>query len=248
MLLTLTISQQAQSFKKDSLISSLPRGNGTVKYNTKNKTYTIYNRLQIPVHKKVKYYGKVGQDPQIIDHENQVFYLDDHLKKVVQQPAFRYGFCGTVPHYEVTISKGDDYFFVKREETFMSRNGEDIETIDSIPLKKVDDLFLGNMSTSLRYNSNYFYEQNIAFRPHRLIYKKGNKYGVWDDSTRTLADSIQLIENMFLFTSNGLMGYIDIHTSGKYKELGAFVGHLARFTLPDGKKGYIDISGNEYLD
>ena len=46
---------------------------------------------------------------------------------------------------------------------------------------------------------------------------------------------------------NGMLGYYKI-TPIKYKTLDDFKESLARFTLPDGRKGYVDLKGKEYYD
>jgi len=57
-----------------------------------------------------------------------------------------------------------------------------------------------------------------------------------------LADFLCLYEKDSLFT------YYPIKKEFRYKKLGNFQGNFARFELPNGQKGWLDLQGNEYLD
>lgn len=52
----------------------------------------------------------------------------------------------------------------------------------------------------------------------------------------------------FLLKKDQQYGYSGIQESPRYKNLEKFNFHFARFTLPNGKKGWLDLEGNEYLD
>ena len=47
---------------------------------------------------------------------------------------------------------------------------------------------------------------------------------------------------------NGLSTYYPIMKDIKYKKIEKFDNNFARFTLPNGQKGWLDKEGNEYLD
>lgn len=53
---------------------------------------------------------------------------------------------------------------------------------------------------------------------------------------------------VILIEKNNLKGYYPFVTEPKYKKLSEFEFCYARFTLLNGKKGWLDIYGNEYLD
>ena len=52
----------------------------------------------------------------------------------------------------------------------------------------------------------------------------------------------------FLLKKDDLYGYSAIQEKPKYKNLEKFIFNFARFTLPNGKEGWLDLKGNEYLD
>ncbi|RZL35020.1 MAG: hypothetical protein EOP00_30540 [Pedobacter sp.] len=55
-------------------------------------------------------------------------------------------------------------------------------------------------------------------------------------------------KSMFKVERDGLVTYFPISKSVKYKSIETFEGNFARFELPNGKRGWLDIDGNEYLD
>lgn len=62
-------------------------------------------------------------------------------------------------------------------------------------------------------------------------------------------DSIKTISNQkYLIKKDGLFTYYPIMKEIKYKKLEDFKENFARFELPNGQKGWLDLKGNEYLD
>jgi hypothetical protein len=51
-----------------------------------------------------------------------------------------------------------------------------------------------------------------------------------------------------LMEKNGLKGFYEISKELRYKTLKPFSDGFARFSLPDGRKGWLDSNGNEYFD
>lgn len=52
----------------------------------------------------------------------------------------------------------------------------------------------------------------------------------------------------YLFEKNGLKNYLLVSLEPKYTILGKFDKNFARFTLPNGKQGWLAMDGTEYLD
>ncbi|MDI1257205.1 MAG: hypothetical protein PSV16_14015 [Flavobacterium sp.] len=67
-----------------------------------------------------------------------------------------------------------------------------------------------------------------------------------------LPKDLDFVENtngdIYLIAKNGLYTYFPIVKEIKYKVLGKFKDDFARFELPNGKKGWLDLDGKEYLD
>ncbi|QHI37036.1 hypothetical protein IMCC3317_24140 [Kordia antarctica] len=59
---------------------------------------------------------------------------------------------------------------------------------------------------------------------------------------------IEHIGGFIRFKKDNLYGYFKIHTKGRYIKLDHFQGFFARFELPNGKKGWLDRNGKEYLN
>ncbi len=54
---------------------------------------------------------------------------------------------------------------------------------------------------------------------------------------------------LVFFEKNGLKGYYPLQKEGRYKEITPFINDaFARFTLPDGRKGWLQCNGKEYFD
>ncbi|HEY0045777.1 MAG TPA: hypothetical protein VGB44_03600 [Flavobacterium sp.] len=62
-------------------------------------------------------------------------------------------------------------------------------------------------------------------------------------------DSITSIDqDLYLIEKNGFCTYYPIVPEIKYRSVEPFKGHFARFELANGRKGWVDADGNEYLD
>ncbi len=85
-------------------------------------------------------------------------------------------------------------------------------------------------------------EYLIAENPDEKIIAFNNKLPKNLDSIKTISDQKYLIEKDGFFT------YYPIRKEIKYKKLEDFKENFARFELPNGQKGWLDLKGNEYLD
>ena len=81
-----------------------------------------------------------------------------------------------------------------------------------------------------------------------LVIDKGGKKGiVQSDNSIVYYDDVQDDNFLPKVKKDGLWGYYQLTSEIKYKELDNFHYTLAAFELPNGKKGYIDVQGNEYF-
>jgi hypothetical protein len=51
-----------------------------------------------------------------------------------------------------------------------------------------------------------------------------------------------------LFKAKDKYGYFPMNKTAKYKSINRFKGNFAEFELPNGRKGWLDLNGNEYLN
>jgi hypothetical protein len=137
-------------------------------------------------------------------------------------------------------------------------------SVIKVSKSKVDELFFKKNKKQLMFETNDNQFQRTVY------YKKGSKYGFWGylsvnykfkaNRQNRVVYSFKKSKNLqqydmlqfkdkerIILGRNGMLGYYKI-TPIKYKALGDFKESLARFTLPDGRKGYIDLEGNEYYD
>jgi hypothetical protein len=59
---------------------------------------------------------------------------------------------------------------------------------------------------------------------------------------------LDIVYQPFRFIKEGKYGYYPIMKEGKYKMLLDFEYNFARFTMPNGKRGWLDKTGKEYFD
>ncbi|MEM6686847.1 MAG: hypothetical protein AAF617_13770 [Bacteroidota bacterium] len=59
---------------------------------------------------------------------------------------------------------------------------------------------------------------------------------------------IEYVGDMIRFLDDNLYGYYGIHLKGRYKKLDQFHRFFAAFELPDGRKGWLDRNGKEYVN
>jgi len=62
------------------------------------------------------------------------------------------------------------------------------------------------------------------------------------------AEKITVNGDFIYFESNGLTGIWPLSAQPRYTKLDGFTNGFARFTLPNGKKGWLSRKGQEYLD
>jgi len=216
--------------------------------NEKTQTYTIKNKVGKTKYKDLKLVVRSQDFLQVIDKNNEAFFINNDLKKANTAENF-YGLCGTVPHYELRVKETTQNFEIMEDETFYDYdNQEPAKVTTSIPKKIADSVFFINGTSSYNFTSNYNYFGVISTDPRRVMFIKDGKYGIWGVNETAIYDKITVEAGLLKLELNGLVGFYTIHKEPKYKTLGSFDNYLARFELPNGKKGYIDTKGNEYFD
>lgn len=182
---------------------------------------------------------------QVLSLSNEIEYYSADFDKL-EEMNMRFGFCGTVPHYTLEIEKEGRSFIVYSDETFYD-TGNKIprEKTQQISQREYDDVFFLNGTKRFTYTSNYGLGGSPTTAPTTLIVKKRNRYQVYGD-TQCVDDYAVKSGQLFLMKNNvrGIYSLTEI----KYIALEPFVYGLARFELPDGRTGFVDINGIEYLD
>lgn len=212
--------------------------------NTRSVHFVQGNVCQILVGNKIKWLKKSG-------------HLSDEMKKRT------YVVCGTVTDTKQEISRVNGQFkFTKQIDQF---DGNE-PTVKTFMLKNqnYDDFWFLNGTKTVRFdgNSGINATYDIPGDEYKLfIVKDKAKFGlvayqvinenmVLNELLKPKYDSI-IFKGYYhpvLLKKDKLYGYYPLNEKVRYKSISTFDKTFARFTLPSGKKGWLDINGREYLD
>lgn len=231
------------AWAKDSLVYDL----GEFKvYLNQNNSYSVKNNSGKILHKNLKYFGNAIRYWQVLDENNEMFYLNDKMKESKIEDNFL-GLCGTVPHYTLKIKSNKNEFIVMEDETFYDYGNEiPAEEKFRISKKDADEVYFINGEKAFDYSGNYGFAGVVA-QPDWVIYKKNGKYGICQDETKTMYDEIYFENSNLKLKKDGHFGFYGF-TKIKYQDIQPFIFNLARIKTTDGKTGYVDVHGKEYLD
>lgn len=208
------------------------------------------------------YYQMLADNKLIVVHESG--------KKIDSLPVeyLTRSVCGTVSRYTQSIYRIGDSTFIK----LRIKPPTNPEIDDAVVIiKNITELINKDTLVFLNNANSYYWDANnefsVALSPNVFFVKKANEK--MDIAQIDIRDSVLkkkiLVADIdkdlsfngymptkyfyiFRFRQNGLYGYYPMMRTGRYKKLERFTGHFARFTLSKRKKGWIDESGNEYLD
>ena len=267
-----------QSYKKQSKTQKVKNRNAKLiskfsfyqEYKKKDGTFyivqdgkIIYDNLK---YVKILFKEKNGNKIQIIDAKNKahIVFIKADEEQVVEPPLL---FCGngSMTH-KINIIKSNKYIkvdatarYLDELETKLYKDAKKTHLVTKVDKSKADELFFHKNKDQIE-----FYE-NEGKPMYAIYYKKDNKYGFFGDITvvrkkkkilynfkkskdNKRYDILEFkAKNRILLGREGMLGYHKL-TPVKYKVLNDFEENLARFELPDGRKGYIDTEGNEYYD
>lgn len=162
--------------------------------------------------------------------------------------------CGSVPDVVHSIVKEKDnfkYYYVRNDGEGVNDGGEVI-LCPSNALKEVAFL---NQKTENK-NGNYHYFSNSPLSNCYIVETlKNNKsiaqitYGKIEYLLKPDKYTFTFIDKEHMqFEVRGMYGLYPFDKKAKYNNLSGFEKGFARFELPNGQKGWVDLEGNEYLD
>lgn len=199
---------------------------------------------------------------------NKIFWLDTSQKILTKDPINYRGMvvCGTVNDYKSRILKQRDsifYWLATKEPTGDDKT--EYKQINITSLSNKNQLAFLNNRNYLEFDGNSFYLDkldNLTFI-ETTSNKKINiiRIDIFEKvPTKTLllgqVDKLYLntFGNFvgkfypFQFQKDGLYGYYPFNKTARYNFLNQLDNNFARFILPNGKSGWLDKNGIEYLD
>lgn len=210
------------------------------------KDYCWLNKNTGETVKHLKFVQELGNEFQILDSENQVFYIDASGNRS-DTTTYRRWVCGTVPHYTVSVVETDSTFEVYEDETFYDHKNQTPAALQTtISKKDADSVLLINGRREFNFDSNFDYVRFVNSDPRTVILVKDRQFFTSTDREKKYDTFIYWRSGGLLLTRRGaLYGILDV-VSPKYAEISPFEYYLAQVKLPNGEVRYIDTEGNEY--
>ena len=254
---------------------SILKSNPVVAYrNNKIDVYNVFGKPLLDEDIKVAYHrsGMI----QLLDAENKMWYTD-HSGKLYREPDFEmhYLVCGLgYQDQGIEIFKDQDRYYL--EETLFDLFVVFKDSLANVYLSKNElDKFSERhelLEDSLRKTSRVYFNipqkfdsiypakdkqlsHITAALDSTLIVSKRKRFSVYEFKDKALNtvgenyDSVENFNNRYLkLHKDDLYCYYPQASQPRYASLEVFRDFFARFELPDGRKGWLDIYGNEYYD
>lgn len=213
--------------------------------NLEKSRYKLTNKKTKDNYDDLKFVKRIFRYFQILDSNNQVFYIGEDWEKKEEVIDF-IGVCGTVPHYTLTVQLNETYFEIIEDETFYDYTNEiPAEIKRKIDQDEADSVLFINGNSSFKFTSNF----DVGFGttdPRMLILIKDGKYFTIDNP-KLKYDSIDFTNYRHSLKTMkdhlyGLLGIVE----PKYKRIEEFNYYLAEAETENGELVFIDTEGNEY--
>ncbi|MBC9798461.1 hypothetical protein [Sinomicrobium weinanense] len=168
--------------------------------------------------------------------------------------------CGTLPVFRYCIDKENNQIIYESDHVDFGPNRKILNTtLDNIDAEQIK--FLNGEDLS-QYEIGDGLGELYHVPKYWILIVKGEKYGLagidhGQDDKISLKALLPMVYDSIVFKDyltplklkkNGLYTWYLGDEKPKYKSLSSFDHHFSRFELPDGRKGWIDLNGNEYID
>ena len=214
--------------------------------NDKTNHFQITNRLTKETLQNLKFVKRIGEDFQVLGEDKKIFYINENWR-ISEEANNRFGLCGTVPHYTMTVSENKDSLFVYQNETFYDYGDEiPAERIFEISKKEADSIVFINGQNKFNFTANFNVMGEGLSNPNDIFLVKDGKY-FQADNPQEVFDGLDF-SSYYSFVKtikDGRYGILGV-TAPKYLGISDFNGYLAQATLSDGSVVYIDKVGEEY--
>ncbi len=150
----------------------------------------------------------------------------------------------------VTLTGGDVDNFSASFKKMLNK----VQPIATVSKSAVDDLYFSKGKKRITFEGSIDDQQSM------LYYRVGKKYGFYGKlrpkgrlKYRISRESQKLYDEMDfvgddIYVRRGVLWGCAGKTAVKYRKLSPFLGRLARFELPNGRRGYVTDKGVEYVD
>ena len=222
------------------------------------KTIIVNVRAFFKVGNSTKYY-------QLLKN-NEIIWLDlnSNISKLKPNTSLLITVCGTVESYRNRIIQNSDKSITtlefKETDNYLKKRNDTTYDLTSQIGKKI--LVFLNNSATLEYDANSNFSKNLN---NSIFFEKlqDGRYNIIKLEFKSNVIKTVLVENIenkydlsnknnnfnpFIFNKQNLFGYYPINLDAKYIYLNPLNMNFAKFMLPNGKSGWLDINGNEYLD
>lgn len=166
--------------------------------------------------------------------EKEKFYISGDFNELKTESKVHLSFGNYYKSELYHTSTIEDIEYFSEEDNFITLNAE------TGCLKRRPCLIYSKLKNG-KYNLNTF-DYLLAENPSEKVKKINNELPKNLDSIEKINQDIYLIEK------NGYYTYFPIVREIKYNYLSKFEENFARFELPNGQKGWLDLDGNEFLD
>jgi hypothetical protein len=166
--------------------------------------------------------------------ENQKFYISGDFNELKTENGtyLSFGNQDKSELYHIAAIENIEYF---------SENDNSITVNTESGYQKKRPFLIYSKLNNGKYNLNTF-DYLLAENPSEKV------KNINDELPKNL-DSIEKInQDIYLIEKNGFYTYFPINREIKYKSITKFEENFARFELPNGQKGWLDLDGKEYLD
>jgi len=238
-------------------------------YQRKDGSYYIVQKGKV-LYNDLKYLNILHEESngtaiQIIDRNHRakkIFLKADEFQRPMSHMPFMCG-TGVMIHYISVVDRGKtldvEAVFHQTDEEQYKKDVNKTHKVVRISKHQADRVFFKAYKNKITFENNYYntypmlyYQKGKYYGFLGNIVMKGTKksliYNLKKSNDKKLYDALVFEEDSKIrLQYRGLWGYHNL-TKIKYKTIGEFDGSLARFELPNGKKGYVDLKGNEYYD
>jgi len=232
----------------------------------KKREYHVYNlKLKIISPKNTRAVFTAGDTDCQILVNNQIKWLNKEGLVSKSKAELTYFVCGTVRSVKREITRNGSLFQMT----------EEVDEFDGSPPKTVkyklpwtgkeyETYFLNGSKTLIHDgNSDVDAQYKLPSTAYNyFIVQQDNKFILLEyffgkdgvhSQQKLLPGTYDLIKSEsyyspILFQRGEKFGYYPINKTVRYSTLQKFTGAFARFSLENGKKGWLDVYGNEYMD